>query len=140
MIKNIKYSEYLKQFDYISKQINPTDLFKVDLIESDNKFLTFYNIPFRSVCAVRYNTFNTIEVLSLISVGDGNGSKLLNYITSIYYPRFKIVLNSFESNNKFYTKNGFKCYKVDLYNPTYDPYELNKNKENVNYYTYGGSI
>ena len=135
-VYRINHKEYLKEFKYISGLIDPALLFKVDIIESNNKFLTFYNIPYKAVIAVNRITFNTIELKSLISAGGGAGSYLLQYIIKKYSNRFNIILDSFESNNKFYLKNNFIPYKESKYNSIYDPDGLNINKESVIYYKY----
>ena len=135
-VLRINYNEYLKQFKYISGRIDPALLFKVDIIESDNKFLTFYNIHNKAVIAVNRITFNTIELKSLISSGGGAGSYLLQYVIKLYSNRFNIILDSFESNNKFYLKNNFIPYKESKYNSAFDPDGLNIKKESVIYYKY----
>ena len=135
-VYQIDYKEYLKEFKYISGRIDPALLFKVDIIESDNKFLTFYNIPGRALIAVNLISLNTIEIKSLISAGGGAGSYILQYVIKKYSNRYNIILDSFESNNKFYLKNNFIPYKESKYNSAFDPDGLNINKESVIYYKY----
>ena len=137
-IYTISYDLYTKEFKNISKKIDKNLLFKVDLITNDSKLNTYYCIPAAAVCAVTLINFNTIELKSLISSGSGAGSALVNHITKKYSGRYKIILDSFSSNNKFYIKNGFKPYKIAAYNPAFDPENLNKNKESVIYYEYSG--
>ena len=127
-IYSISYELYKKEFLNISEKIDKDLLFKVDLIEKDSKLNTYYCIPAAAVCVVTLINFNTIELKSLISTGGGAGTTILNYITKKYSSRYKIILDSFSSNNKFYVKNGFKPYKEEAYNPALDPGGLNKNK------------
>ena len=138
-VLRISYNEYLKQFKYISSLIDPALLFKVDIIESNNKFLTFYNIHNRALIAVNLISLNTIEIKSLISSGGGAGSHILQYVIKKYSNRYNIILDSFKSNNAFYLKNNFIPYKESAYNPLYDPDGLNINKESVIYYKYNKS-
>ena len=137
-IQKIKFNEYTKEFKKIAAAIDPALLFKVDMIKENNRFNTYYNISGQAVCCVTVISLNTIELKSLISTGSGAGSALVNHITKTYSGRYKIILDSFSSNNKFYIKNGFKPYKVAAYNPEYDKAGLNKNKEPVIYYQYSG--
>ena len=137
-IKRISYKEYKDQFNYLYNRLDNNNKFKVDLITKDNKFNTYYNIKNICICCVTLNSFNTIELKSLISIKKGSGSILLQYVIKKYSNRFNIILDSFESNNKFYLKNNFIPYKKDAYNKKYDPLNLNKNKESVIYYKYKG--
>ena len=137
-IKRINYKEYKDQFNYLYNRLDNNNKFKVDLITKDNKFNTYYNIKNICICCVTLNSFNTIELKSLISIKKGSGSILLQYVIKKYSNRFNIILDSFESNNKFYLKNNFIAYKKDQYNKKYDPLGLNKNKESVIYYKYKG--
>ena len=137
MIKKINYSTYKKQFKIIANQRDSSDLFKVDIIKNDHKLLKYYNIKNKCVVAIYQKSFNELEIKSLISIGEGYGSLMINFLIKEYAQQFIIKLDSFESNDHFYKKNGFKCYKTIKYNPIYDPKKLNKNKENVKYYIYG---
>lgn len=137
-IKRISYNEYKDQFNYLYNRLDNNNKFKVDLITKDNKFNTYYNIKDICICCITLNSFNTIELKSLISIKKGFGSILIQYVIKKYSNRFNIILDSFESNNKFYLKNNFIPYKKDQYNKKYDPLNLNKNKESVIYYKYKG--
>ena len=137
-IYSISFRLYQQEFKAIAKKIDKDLLFKVDLLTKDNKLTTYYNIPAEAVCAVTLINFNTIELKSLISSGGGAGSALVQFIIAKYSCRYKIILNSFESNNKFYLKNKFRPYKISAYNPVFDPDGLNKNKESVIFYEYSG--
>lgn len=137
MIKKINFNEYIKQFKQIAKDHYNNDmniLFKVDLIKDHKKEYKYYKHERGAVC-IEFIDNKTINIKGLIAYNGGGGA-LLRYIIKKYSNDYNIILDSFISNDSFYTKNGFKQYKISEYNPVYDPYNYNKNKESVIYYYY----
>lgn len=130
-IKKVSYYEYLIKFYELDKNINPEDLFKVDAAPY-NKQSIYLTCARGAVCITRIS-FNTIEIRGLKAY-NGGGSLLLQTIIKKFNNRYNIVLDSFESNNNFYIKNGFEPVKYSEYNAAFDPGGLNKNKEGVIYY------
>lgn len=130
-IKRVNYYEYLIKFYELDEHIKPDELFKVDAA-AYNKQSIYLTCARGAVCITRIS-WNTIEIRGLKAY-KGGGSLLLQTIIKKFNNRYNIILDSFESNNKFYLKNGFKPVKYDKYNPVYDPDGLNKNKEGVIYY------
>ena len=109
-------------------------LFKVDLIKDHKKEYDYYKHA-RGVVIVEHLKNNTINIKGLIAYKGGGGA-LLRYIIKKYSNDYNIILDSFISNDLFYTKNGFKSYKISEYNPVYDPNNYNNNHESVVYYYY----
>ena len=130
-IKRVSYYEYLIKFFELDKNINPEDLFKVDAA-AYNKQSIYLTCERGAACVTRIS-WNTIEIRGLKAY-NGGGSFLLQTIIKKFNNKYNIVLDSFESNNNFYIKNGFKPIRYDVYNAAYDPEGLNKNKEGVIYY------
>jgi len=137
-IKRINYKEYKDQFNYLYNRLDNNNKFKVDQIKKHYNFNVYLNINNIAICCLSRIKYNTIELKSLISIKKGYGSLLLQYVIKNYSKDYNIILDSFESNNKFYLKNNFIPYKKDQYNKKYDPLSLNKNKESVIYYKYKG--
>ena len=130
-IKRVSYYEYLIKFYELDKNIKPEDLFKVDAAAYNKQ--SIYLICERGAVCITRISFNTIEVRGLKAY-NGGGSLLLQTIIKKFNNRYNIILDSFESNNNFYIKNGFKPIRYDAYDAAYDPEGLNKNKEGVIYY------
>jgi len=136
-VKKVNHKEYLKKFNQISNIIDPGLLFKVDPA-LDNKLTTYY-ICNKGAGAVTRISWNTIELKGLIAYS-GGGSSIVKHIIKEYNARYNIILDSFISNHKFYSKHGFKVYKAAAYNPVYDPAGLNKNHEGVLYYKLAAAV
>ena len=134
-VKKVSYKEYIKKFEHLYYNvIDKKEQFKVDKPVHNNN--NIYYINKYSCCCCNINNKNKIIELKGLISKKGYGSILLNFITSKYNKDYFIILDSFNSNNKFYQKNNFKIYKKVSYNPIYDPLHLNKNKEPVYYYFY----
>ena len=134
-IKKVSYEQYIKKFNFLYYNvIDKKEQFKVDVPQNDIN--NIYYINKNSCVCCNINKKEQIITIKGLIAKKGYGSTILNYITKKYNKNYFIILDSFNSNNNFYLKNGFKIYKKSKYNPLYDPLNLNKNKEDVFYYFY----